>query len=570
MCSINLILDPSRQEETLKSSIRAMNKVSSHRGPDSSTDLVLDSIALGFNRLEIVGGKRGRQPISNEDHTLFLVCNGEIFNYKNLRNRYLKKHRFVTTSDTEVILHLYEEFGVNFLSKLEGQFAFILVDKKNNKIIMARDPFGILPLYYFQGESKLIVSSTIKSIFASMLVIPKINVKGLAETWFFYGPRSPNTCFDKVLQLSPGSVGVYDVHTKKNKITKYWNFPTIVNNSRNKKKLKVLLEESIKRRVQGSYRPGVYISGGLDSAIIAYLVKRISRLRPIFFGIKFENESLDESFYQKLLSEYLNCKLVLITAKNQIIVKNIKDCVMQAETSLIRTAPIPMMLLSKIVRKRKLKFILCGEGADELFMGYPVFLKNRSSFEDKWLENLKYLKVFKNSHIKAYIKGQFLTLVKTKSLRKKEIDTKLSNYLLSTQGDRVSMANGIEQRFPYLDLNVVNFALNIPEKFLLKDVRTKEILRKEFRNSLPEIIVNRVKQGYLAPDVEVVSLILKSTGLKRFISLETTKSAGIFSYKEILDLVKRIDGGEVSESLSRFLLFVLTSHMLKYYFVDQA
>lgn len=322
--------------------------------------------------------------------------------------------------------------------------------------------------------------------------------------------------------------------------------------------------------------PGIYLSGGLDSAIIAYLASKISKKRPVAFGIRFSESQFDEGKYQSVVAKALRIPLIQIKVTPKDIVKNIIHCVKHAETPLIRTAPIPMYLLSKSVQKERIKYVLCGEGADELFFGYPVFLKNKTSYEDKWLENCKYFDWFSDRLMKKHIKNSFKHISdrnkkNDSDVRLKEINTKLSQYLLTNQGDRMSMAHGIEQRFPYLDSCVRKFAFNLNHHQLFDKNGGKAILRSAFKAVLPKSIILRKKQGYLAPDISVMNLVLNNDNLRRFFTKDAFQTVGIFNYQKVSQVIKNIsDGGSLTESDARMLLFVLTTHILHTNFIADA
>jgi asparagine synthase (glutamine-hydrolysing) len=570
MCSINLIL--SRKESSLRLKDSAINMAGStlHRGPDSTRVISGRGFSLCFNRLEIVGGSDGSQPISNETNKIHLICNGEIFNYKELIKKYKQKHVHKTTSDVEVLLHLYEESGPGFVKLLEGQFAFAIVDENKGMVILGRDRFGINPLFYYTKGDLLVIASEMKAIFNSGFINNiSLNPEGIAESWFFYGPIPPNTSFTNILQLPPASLGIYNMNTNELVITSYWSLEKQDSGRHKDRELNEILSNSVKKRLQGDHGPGVYVSGGLDSSIIAFLVKRISKSKPELFSIAFKDRKFDESKFQDQLAKFLGCRLHKIYIDTQIIVKNIKQGLFHTETPLIRSAPIPMMLLSKEVKKWGIKFILCGEGADELFLGYPVFAKGKSSIQDKWEENRKYIRFFVNPEMGNKILDKYKKFNDIKmdpdllSARKIEIQTKLSQYLLTNQGDRMSMANSIEQRFPYLDIDVVNYALSMNKDILIQDSIGKDILRKTFKTILPEELVMRKKQGYLAPDIDVARELLKYQEYKKYLSEQSIRKLKIFNYLEVSDLIKRILSSEVKESDARFLLFIYTTQLLE-------
>ena len=583
MCSIHLILSQKEPPSKLNESVTNMTRSTSHRGPDSTEIISGRGFALGFNRLEIVGGSKGSQPISNENNKIHLICNGEIFNYKELMKKHKKKHIYKTTSDVEVLLHLYEELGPEFIKFLDGQFAFVIIDENIGKVIVGRDRFGINPLFYHIEEDLFIVGSEVKAILNSGFIKNIcLNPESIAESWFFYGSIPPRTSFKDVFQLPPAFLGIYSIHTNKLDTTPYWSLAKQGEGacSNQTQKLDKILSNSVKRRLQGNCKPGLYVSGGLDSSIIAFLVKKFSSKKPELFSITFKDKKFDESEYQDQLATFLKCRLHKVYIDTKTIVENIKQGIYHTETPLIRSAPVPMMLLSKEAKKWNVKFVLCGEGADELFLGYPVFIKGKSSIQDKWNENMEYVKFFIDPEMENKIQYKYKKItnikkdLKSLSIRIIEIQTKLSQYLLINQGDRMSMANGIEQRFPFLDLEVVNYALNADKAMLIQDNIGKNILRKTFQTLLPKKLVMRKKQGYLAPDIEVARELLKNEKYRKYLSERYIKKLNIFNYLEVAELIKKISSEEIKESDARFLLFIYTTQLLedvfRYHKVDQA
>ena len=569
MCSVNAAFSLKESSSKLKKSVLRMTNSTQHRGPDSTQLISGKGFTLGFNRLGIVGGSLGSQPISNETNKIHLICNGEIFNYKELMKKHKQKHIYKTTSDAEVLLHLYEELGPEFIKLLEGQFALAIVDENKGQVIIGRDRFGIDPLFYHTKGDLLIIASEIKAILNSGFIKNiSLDSEGIAECWFFYGAIPPRTSFIDIFQLPPACLGIYKISTSVLVVKPYWSLKKQEKGIYPNQKLDKILSNSVKRRVQGNYKPGVYTSGGLDSSIIAFLVKKFSKNKPELFSIAFKDKKFDESEFQDKLAKFLNCRLHKVCIDTQTIVKNIEQGLIHTETPLIRSAPIPMMLLSKEARRRKIKFVLCGEGADELFLGYPVFLKGKSSIQDKWVENKKYIRFFVDPEIGITISNKYKKFTDIKkdsnclSIRRVEIQTKLSQYLLTNQGDRMSMANSVEQRFPFLDLDVVNYALNVDRDSLIRNHMGKKVLRKAFQSVLPQELIMRKKQGYLAPDINVARELLKTQKYRKNFSERNIKKLKIFNYREVNNLVKKVSSSEIKESDARFFIFIYTTQLL--------
>lgn len=562
MCGINLISGVASSKAT--PALRNMLAICEHRGPDSTSTLGIEDIFMGFNRLEIVGGSSGKQPIESEDGSIVVMGNGEIFNHKELRRSHAKSHPYKTDSDIEVILHLYEENGLEFIGHLEGQFSFVIYDKRKNKIILARDRWGITPLFYAVKNGQLVVSSSVRAIIRSKIIGDiTLDPLGIAESWNLYGPTPPRTCFNSISQLPPGHYAEYDLVTGELTTIPCWN------ELKNERNLQTILRNSVAARLQGEQGPGVYVSGGVDSSIIAALVKQLSPKVPTLFSISFEDAAFDESPFQRMLAKHLNCELRTVRINKNMIIANIAKCVNFTESPLIRTAPVPMMLLSEEVRRAGIKFVLCGEGADELFAGYPVFAKGKSSVAEKWDALSGFNGCFaydvaeglQQNYEAITNRGSNLT-----NLRHQEIDTKLSRYLLANQGDRVAMANSVEQRFPFLDNAVGAFAFSLSSDELIEGGEGKQKLRKAFANLLPEELIQRKKQGYLTPDLQVVKQLRGDEDFKEALSAEQCQKVGIFKPASIKALMNDI----TDETKARFLLFAYTTHILHQTFIEES
>lgn len=580
MCSINFIYNTKLSQDELKKAIMSMVKITKHRGPDTTECITENNYSLGFNRLALVGGHLGKQPIIDKKNELILICNGEIFNHLDLKKDYFPNEKFLTTSDVEIIIHLYKKFGVQSISYLEGQFSFVLFDIKKQEFFFGRDKFGINPLFYYQKNNTFIISSEIKSILISKLARNiSLNQQGLVDTLFFYGAVPPKTCFTNIYQIPPASFGVFNIHKSKLEVNSYWDIKQFKKEyleiKATKKELKQTLYKSVDKRLQGNSTTGIYLSGGLDSSIIAMITSKLAKKMQLF-SIAFEDKRYDESHYQKQIANMLGMKVNQVSISLDDIVKFLDICIFHAETPLIRTAPVPMLLLSRAVRKAGIKYVLCGEGADEMFAGYPVFLKGQASFEDKWSVIKPYVNIFKEKQLISYAQKTYtsLSFSPTNSnlltqVRKKEIHTKLSQYLLVNQGDRMSMANGIEQRFPFLDTDVVNFAFSLDKRLLIGKDNGKVILRNTFKNSLPKQIITRRKQGYLAPDEDVVKKLLRTKKYAYLLEESFFKKVNIFDFRKTSIIINKIKNNIPFELFDiNFILFVFTTHSLYKIFIE--
>lgn len=557
-----------------------------HRGPDQQKIIEVFNGYIGFNRLEIVGGSNAIQPFISEDGNVCLVCNGEIYNHRELKKILKNRHVFKTKSDCEVILHLYEELGENIFSLLKGQFAVVIYDWNKKIALAGRDRFGINPLFYSVNEGKIVFASEVKAILSLSESAPRLNLQGLYQIFTLYGVTPPFSIFRDVYQVPPASFIVFDFRTLTLETKKYWHFSDV----RDKKaamslgdqieELDFLLKQAVKRRLQGTGIPGFYLSGGLDSSTIAWYLAALSEIKPFGFGIQFKNEEFNETVYQTLVIDTLKVPFFAITGDGTEVHKYLYRSIWHIESPLSRLAPVPMYILSKIVNEKGLKYILCGEGADEILAGYPIFSEGISSIESKWkLERV--VTIFSNKVKKTILhekqgfalrvreeNREFSRLMQSQII---EIETKLSRYLLAGQGDRVSMAHSVEQRFPFLDEDLVDFILSQPDAFRMYNAQGKYGLIKLMGTRLPRQIIDRKKQGYLSPDMLMLPNSETKHG-KELYSLLSDKMimhTGYFDRRNVKNLTEKFFHHNLSTFEQSVFLFTLTTQMLHVLFVDR-
>jgi asparagine synthase (glutamine-hydrolysing) len=368
-----------RQRLPDEASIARMVRAIAHRGPDGVGFHCEPGVGLGHARLSIIDLSGGAQPIHNEDKTIWITYNGEIFNYLELR-RFLesKGHRFYTQTDTEVIVHLYEERGDDFVQELNGQFAFALWDRTRSRLILARDRAGILPLYYAQTPEGFVFGSEVKALLASGRVPCALDPDGLDELMTFWAPVAPRTIFAGVSQVCPGEMLILE--PKALRRVQYWDwlFPDRDAHRRAKdselqEELRDLLGDATQIRLRADVPVGAYLSGGLDSStLVALLNERVpATLRT--FSIGFDDAGLDESAHQKTMVDYLHTTHQQVQCSRSDIAQIFPRTILHTEMPVLRTAPAPMQLLSGLVRRSDVKVVLTGEGADEVLGGYDIF-----------------------------------------------------------------------------------------------------------------------------------------------------------------------------------------------------
>ncbi len=613
MCGIAGILNVTGGKPPEQVELKGMIEAVHHRGPDGYGYYNNEHIGLAHARLSIIDLEGGDQPIHNEDSSIQVVFNGEIFNYVELRESLIKHgHRFYTHSDTEVIVHLYEQFGYNFVDHLNGQFAIALWDDRRKRLVLARDRAGIRPLYYTHQNGRLYFASEVKSLFSCAEIQPAINTQALQEVFTFWSVLPPNSLFENIHSLAPGSLMILEGGSSKT--IKYWDWdfdPEHINQSRSAddwaEELRSILIDSVRLQLRADVPVGAYLSGGLDSSVITSLIKNYTDTPLRTFSIGFEDEEFDESGFQKELVDYLGTNHSHVLCKRSDIGEAFPKMIWHAETAVVRTAPTPLMLLSKAVHQTDYKVVLTGEGADEVFGGYDIFKEAKvrrfwshqpdSQWRHKILQRLyPYLKhsptqsgAFSKSFFqqgmeeidKAYFShiprwqttqriGQFFSdeikssnrtplpfdtierllpeaIGNWKPLNQDqyiEANTLLSGYLLSSQGDRVAMANSIEGRFPFLDHRVIEFAATMPNRYKILGLNEKYMLKRAMDGLIPDSIRKRSKQPYRAPDSQAFFSSGKPLEYVDYLlSEERIKDRGYFDAKSTSMLVKKCARG---------------------------
>jgi asparagine synthase (glutamine-hydrolysing) len=363
--------------------VRRMLQIIRHRGPDEFGLYVDHRVALGSARLSIIDLSTGQQPIANEDNSLWIVFNGEIYNYLELRAELEQAgHRFSTRSDTEVILHLYEDLGPECLHQLNGQFAIAIWDARQGTLFLARDRLGIRPLFYAQLSQGLVFGSEMKAVLLDPRVQARFDPQALAQAFTFWAPLAPRTVFEGILELPPGHCML--VREGSVSLTRYWGltFPRAgeevsLSQGEAAEQLRALLSDATRLRLRADVTVGSYLSGGIDSTYIAALIRRHTPESLCTFSIAFEESAFDERSYQEIATEFLNTDHRRTECKNTEIGRIFPEVVWHAEAPLLRASPAPMYLLSRLVHENGIKVVLTGEGADEFLGGYNIFKEDQ-------------------------------------------------------------------------------------------------------------------------------------------------------------------------------------------------
>jgi asparagine synthase (glutamine-hydrolysing) len=543
-----------------------------HRGPDEFGLYRSARAGLGHARLSIIDLATGQQPLSNEDGSIWVVFNGEIFNYLELREE-LKGlgHRFRTRSDTEVIVHAWEAWGEEAFGRFNGQFAIALWDENAEELVLARDRLGVRPVYLCEHEGRLWFASEVKAIFAGNPSIPRaLDPVGLAETFTFWTVVPPQSVFRGVTELEPGHLRRVSRHGIVDRA--YWTprYPASGHGAFQGSMADAVravgdaLEQSVRLRMLRADVPvGCYLSGGLDSSLVAALGRKVKGDGFLTFSVRFEDAEYDETPYQRSVAALIGSDHRELMVRSQDIAEVFPAVVAHAERPVLRTAPAPLFLLSKLVRDSGIKVVLTGEGADEMFAGYDLFREGKvrrfwgrqpeSSLRPRLLERL-YPYLARSPVGQQAMAREFFGRGRTgwaepgfahqtrwqpaaslqrlfapdfrvaaegtdtvgrllASLPKEfpsweplaqdqylEARTLLSGYLLSSQGDRMLMAHSVEGRFPFLDADLVDLANSLPASFKLRGLDEKHVLKKVASGLVPETVVRRTKQPYRAPD----------------------------------------------------------------------
>ncbi|MDY6792892.1 MAG: asparagine synthase (glutamine-hydrolyzing) [Thermodesulfobacteriota bacterium] len=642
MCGIAGIINFSSKED-MQDLLRRMIGLLHHRGPDASGIYVDSNAGLAHARLSIIDLSGGVQPIYNEDQSVWIVFNGEIFNYPELREGLiLRGHRFYTQTDTEVMVHLYEEQGPEMIKNLNGQFAFALWDQKKKNLMLGRDRMGIRPLFYHQRNGRLVFGSEIKALFADPLIPRKLDTQTLSDIFTCWTPVNFSTPFEDIKQVPPGHYAMFG--KKGFNIHRYWKLSFNSQNDENPDKrslsewteeLKDLLRDSARIRLRADVPVGAYLSGGLDSTYTSALVKQNFNNLLRTFSVSFTDSRFDETSFQKTAVKALKTEHRDIRCSEKDIGDVFPQVIWHTEAPILRTAPAPLYHLSKLVRENNFKVVLTGEGADEIFAGYNIFKEDRvrrfwarnpdSVMRPMLLERLyPYIFARQKEKAKAFLEGFFKRgLLETDSpayshllrwentsrlknffsaeLQKEtdslnsffdrfvstlpsgfmswhplsraqytEVSLFLSNYLLSSQGDRMAMANSVEGRYPFLDHRVVEFATRVPPAYRMNGLKEKFILKQAARGIIPTELIDRPKQPYRAPISKCFFQDQPVDYVEDLLCESAIRKNGYFDPKKVSHLTAKCrdkDGQILSERENMALVGILSTQLLDHQFI---
>ena len=643
MCGITGTLNLTKSHPVCESDLRQMLAMIRHRGPDQFGIYMDEQVGLGSARLSIIDLSGGQQPISNENESIWIVFNGEIFNYVELRPELEKRgHRFSTNTDTECIVHLYEEYGAECLRYLNGQFAIAIWDSRKRSLFLARDRLGILPLFYTVVDGALIFGSEIKAILADQRVSAEIDPISLDQIFTYWSTLTPRTVFRNILEIPAGHYLI--AHEGGIKVERYWDleFPdavsvAIAGQDSGRQKLDEYLEEfrsllvdATRIRLRADVPVGAYLSGGLDSSTTAAIIRNYTNNRLDTFSISFSDPDFDESAYQLKMAKLLGTDHHVVQATYEDIGRVFPDVIWHTETPILRTSPSPLYLLSRLVRENNYKVVMTGEGADEFLAGYNIFkealirrfwarhpeskirplllrriypyIGDLSKSGDAYLaaffgeglrevdspyyshlirwRNTARTKRFFSDDIRQVAANQISTQFPVaypanfkdwhplNQAQYLEITVFLSQYLLSSQGDRVSMANSVEGRPPFLDHRLVQFSNKLPPELKMRGLTEKYLLKRLAREWLPDEIWQRPKRPYRAPIHHSFFNPLTEAYVRELLSQEAIRSAGLFKPMAVQQLVEKAQrSAHLSETDDMALVGIISSQLVFRQFV---
>lgn len=584
-----------------------------HRGPDEFGVYRDDRAGLAHARLSIIDLSTGQQPMAGEDDTSWIVFNGEIFNYVELREELVALgHHFRTQSDTEVILHAHRAWGDAAFERFNGQWAVALWDSQARRLVLSRDRVGICPLHICEHAGHLYFASEVKAIFAANAEIPRaFDANGISQTFTFWTIVPPQGVFHGVTELEPGHIRIYQNGTVRDRA--YWT-PRYPVPGHTHDQFRGSLEDAVRqvrsalenatslRMLRADVPVGSYLSGGLDSSLVAALGRQFAGDRFQTFSLRFDDSEYDETEYQRMMVKVLGSEHHEVVVSRSDIADVFPDVIYHTERPILRTAPAPLFLLSRLVRDHGIKVVLTGEGADEMFAGYDIFREGKvrrfwgrqpaSAWRPRLLERLYpylarspvsqqamarqffgrniaahrapgfahdtrwhttgALKRLLSHDMQAAIAGhnvisEMLAGVPADFTRWSplaqdqylEIHTLLSGYLLSSQGDRMLLSHAVEGRFPFLDKDVVALADSLPPAYKLRVLDEKHVLKRAAADVVPREIIARKKQPYRAPDA--LSFVAQNAPsyIDEVLSESALRDANVFEPQAVTQLLRK-------------------------------
>ena len=600
MCGIAGIVNADDAMPVRAETLKGMCDVLAHRGPDDEGFFIEGNVGIGMRRLSIIDLHTGHQPIANEDGRIRIVFNGEIYNFNELRRELEQKgHEFSTNSDTEAIVHAYEEYGDDCVHHLNGMFSFAIWDGRTRKLLLARDRLGIKPLYYYQNARAFVFGSEIKSILESGQVSKEVDPQALDLYLAFEYVPSPHSMFKGIKKLPPGHLLV--LRDGQASISQYWELARQQPDSPQSAaelcdRLYDLLKDSVRMRLISDMPLGAFLSGGIDSSAIVCMMSEMMD-RPVkTFSIGFDDPSYNELGYAREVAQHFGTDHHELVIKPEV-VDLVQGLATYLDEPLADVSVFPTYLVSKLAREH-VTVVLSGDGGDELFAGYdwylaskmdsyyrrlPGVLRNRlipalvgkipPSSQKKGVVNKvkrfvdgamlpESLMHFRwNIYATAEMKDDLLSPEFKKSLNGANTYDKFVSYLETAAGsdplwqqqfadiktfmvddilvkvDRMSMANSLEARVPFLDHRLVEFAAGVPSDLKLRGMTTKYLLKKAMESKLPSSVINRRKEGFSIPMKNWLKEELRPM-MGDYLSESRLKDGGFFNPRYVQRLMR--------------------------------
>jgi len=633
MCGIAGIIN---KNDTISDELMNLIQESiAHRGPDSQSRYVENHVGLIHNRLAILDlSVNGNQPMLDKSGNYVLVFNGEIYNHLEIRKDLLSKgYTFRGFSDTETLLYGYIEYGKEILNKLNGIFAFCIYDKQNQKLFLARDQMGVKPLYYYLKDDVFLFGSELKSIVCFEKVDKEIDNRALMNYITFLWSPGEMTPFKHINKLLPGHYLTVNTSTLKSDIKQFYDIPFNGNRMevKNEQALTFLTEQklfdALERQMMSDVPVGFFVSGGIDSTLIAAITQQIFPSQKInAFTIDSGENAMkkegfsDDLFYAKLISKKLDFKLNIIEAKLDILT-DFDKMIWHLDEPQADVAPLNVYHIAKGARENGIKVLLGGAGGDDLFSGYRrhqvlnlekwinliphslvnLFKKYADNIEthrpfnrrlkklsadiDKtpldrmtgyfsWLPQQTVKNLFSKellAQINDYNPLENLSdLIKNipneKSLLNQMLYLEMKSFLVDhnmNYNDKMSMAVGVESRVPFLDMDLVNFSTQIPTEYKMHGTTTKYILKKVAEKYLPKELIYRPKAGFAGPVRQWITQDMNELIAER-LSETKIKERGIFNPKEVTKLIKDNKQGKIDASFTIWSLLAIESWMTQF------
>ena len=612
-------------------SLARMGAAIQHRGPDGYGFYVGQRVGLAHVRLSIVDITAGAQPLTNEDGQIIITYNGEVYNHRELRLELEGRgHVFRTRCDTEVLVHGYEEWGVDLLHRLDGQFAFAIYDRNRERVFVARDRFGIRPLFYAQRNGDFYFASEVKSILATGEVDAALDPRGLDEVLTFGAARPPRTPFSGIASLEPGTYGLWRDGALWLRHYYELDYPEAPEEPLDViEQLDEIMLRSVGMRLRADVPVGAYVSGGLDSSITATLARSASPYTPQSFSITSAIPEYDESLQQEEVARAVGTAHTASVIRQDTIAHSFPDVLWHAETPLLATGPALMYHLAKLTKESGVKVVVGGQGADEIFLGSQIFKEAsvrrfclrrpeslarqrlferlETGFHEPGWESLRrflldagpttdplfshlprflgsrieglYTREFKSclggidviAELRASLPTRFFGWSSVNQAAYLEMTTLLSPYLLSSHGDRMTMAHGVEERHPFLDHRLFEFASALPTGSRLRGLHGKGVLRRWASKTLPSLVTRARRRETRAPYAQSFFLSTSPAWIGDHLTPEALQRVGIFSPATVGGLVRSCRSGRgTAFGENRAIVGVLSTQLWHHLFVESA